>query len=332
MTRKLVLMENPMSPVAMARDILPPEFEMLVARPGSPAFAEAMREAEFLVGFATAQLDAEFYAAAPRLRLLQLLSAGYDRCDIAAARDAGVPICTNGGANGNAVAEHTLMLMLAVGRHLLWQHRTVVAGGWRGQSNSQPSLIELRGRTLGIVGLGNIGRKVARLARAFGMAVIYFDQHRLSEAEEDALEVRFRLLPEVLAASDVVTLHVPLTPATRHMIGAAELARMQPHAILLNTSRGPVVDEAALHGALRDGGIAGAGLDVFDQEPPPQDNPLFGLDNVVLTPHLAGPTGDNVLARFRNGFDNCQRVARGQAPFWVIPELEGMRRRTPGPA
>ncbi len=323
MVHKLILMENPMSPAEMAREILPKGFDMIVAKPGTPAFAEAVRDAEFLVGFASANLDAGFYAGAPRLRLLQLLSAGYDRCDIEAARNAAVPICTNGGANGNAVAEHALMLMLAVGKRLIWQHRTVTAGGWRGQSNDQPGLIELRSRTLGIVGLGNIGKKVARLARAFGMSVIYFDQARLTEEAEDALEVRFRLLPEILAASDIVSLHVPLSASTRHLIGAAELAAMKPSAILVNTSRGPVVDEVALHDALAAGRIAGAGLDVFDQEPPAPGNPLFTLDNVVLTPHLAGPTADNVIARFRNAFDNCQRVARGQAPLGVIPELAG---------
>lgn len=323
MAHKLVLMENPMSPADMARDILPKGFDMVVARPGAPAFADAVRDAEFLVGFASANLDGAFYAGAPRLRLLQLLSAGYDRCDIEAARQANVPICTNGGANGNAVAEHALMLMLAVGKRLIWQHRTVIAGGWRGQSNDQPGLIELRGRTLGIIGLGNIGKKVARLARAFGMNVIYFDQARLTEEAEDALEVRFRLLPEILATSDIVSLHVPLSATTRHLIGPAELAAMKPSAILVNTSRGPVVDEVALHDALAGNRIAGAGLDVFDQEPPAPGNPLFTLDNVVLTPHLAGPTADNVIARFRNAFDNCQRVGRGQAPLWVIPELAG---------
>ena len=126
---------------------------------------------------------------------------------------------------------------------------------------------------------------------------------------------------EVLRTSDIVSLHVPLTEASRHMIGAAELRLMKPTAYLINTCRGPVVDEVALAEALGQGTIAGAGLDVFDQEPPEADNPLFRLDNVVLTPHFAGPTWDNQQARFRNAFDNCQRVARGEKPLWVIPEL-----------
>ncbi len=133
--------------------------------------------------------------------------------------------------------------------------------------------------------------------------------------------MKFRLLAELLGNSDIVSLHVPLTRRTRHMIGAAELALMKRTAYLINTCRGPVVDEAALYGALAEGTIAGAGLDVLDREPPAADNRLFGLSNVVLTPHFAGPTWDNQYSRFRNAFDNVERVARGEAPLWVIPEL-----------
>ncbi|MDI3307161.1 MAG: 2-hydroxyacid dehydrogenase [Acetobacteraceae bacterium] len=323
MTGRILMMDSALSATEIAREMLPAGFELVVASPGSPDFAAAAAGAEYLLGFGDPAINDAFYRAAPRLKLYQLLSAGYDRCDIEAARRAGVPICNNGGANSTAVAEHAIMLMLALCRRLVWQHRNVAAGRWRGNDLAGTRLYELRGRTLGIVGLGAIGKKVARLANAFGMAVQYYDIDRLSEAEEDALNVRFRLLNEVLRSSDIVSLHVPLTPSTRHMIGAAELRLMRPDAYLINTCRGPVVDESALIEALASGVIAGAGLDVFDQEPPPADNPLFRLDNVVLTPHFAGPTWDNQQARFRNAFDNCQRVARGERPLWVIPELAG---------
>jgi phosphoglycerate dehydrogenase-like enzyme len=128
-------------------------------------------------------------------------------------------------------------------------------------------------------------------------------------------------LGELLKSSDIVSLHVPLNESTRGMIGEGELALMKPTAILVNTCRGPVVDEAALHRTLSNNKIFGAGLDVFDREPPPPDNPLFKLDNVVLTSHFAGPTWDNHVARFRNAFDNVQRVHRGEPPLWVVPEL-----------
>ncbi len=197
----------------------------------------------------------------------------------------------------------------------------VASGRWRGNDIAGVRLYEIYGRTLGIVGLGTIGKKVARLAKAFGLTVQYYDLVRLTEDQADSLGVRFRLLNELLRTSDIVSLHVPLTPMTRHMIGARELKLMKPSAYLINTCRGPVVDEPALYKALSNRAIAGAGLDVFDQEPPPASNPLFALDNVVLTPHFAGPTWDNQYSRFRNAFDNVQRVARGEKPLWVIPEL-----------
>jgi phosphoglycerate dehydrogenase-like enzyme len=252
---------------------------------------------------------------------VQLLSAGYDRVDIEAARRAGVPVCNNGGANAIAVSEHAILLMLAICRRLTWLHEMVASGRWRGNDVANVRLYELSGRTLGLVGLGNIGKKVARLAKGFGMAVQYFDIARLSEDAADTLGVKFRLFNELLRTSDIVSLHVPLTPASRHMMGAAQFRLMKPTAYLINTCRGPVIDEPAMYEALTNGTIAGAGLDVFDQEPPPANNPLFNLDNVILTPHYAGPTWDNQSSRFRNGFDNVERVARGEKPLWVIPEL-----------
>jgi phosphoglycerate dehydrogenase-like enzyme len=272
-----------------------------------------------------------FYRAAPRLKLVQLLSAGYDDVDLEAARRAKVPVSNNGGANAISVAEHALMLMLAVSRRVIWQHGNVSGGRWRGNGPA-PRMYELFDKTLGIVGLGTIGKKVARLAKAFGMRVQYYDIVRLSEDAEDALGVRFRLLRELLKSSDVVSLHVPLNDSTRGMIGAGELALLKPAAILVNTCRGPVVDEAALYRALSGGKLFGAGLDVFDQEPPPADNPLLKLDNVLLTAHFAGPTWDNHVARFRNAFDNVQRVARGESPLWVVPELADLATAQTSPA
>jgi phosphoglycerate dehydrogenase-like enzyme len=264
--------------------------------------------------------DDAFFKAAPKLRLYQLLSAGYDDVDIEAARRAKVPVCNNGGANAISVSEHAIMLMLAVSRRVIWQHDNVSNGRWRGNGPA-PRMYEMYDKTLGIVGLGTIGKKVARLANAFRMRVQYYDIARLPEHEEDALGVRFRLLLELLRTSDIVTMHVPLNDSTRHMIGASELALMKPEAIVVNTSRGPVIDEVALTRALADNKLFGAGLDVFDQEPPPPDNPLFKLKNVLLTSHFAGPTWDNHVARFRNAFDNVQRVHRGEKPLWVVPEL-----------
>ena len=306
----------------IATSLTPPGFELVAADFGTPEFYAAAADAEYFLGLAR-NMGSEFFRSAPNLKLVQLLSAGYDRVDVEAARKAGVPVANNGGANAIAVAEHTILLMLAVLKQLVRFHLDVVAGRWRPPASSESPVYELSGRTLGIIGLGNIGKKVARRAAAFDARVQYYDIVRLTEAEEDALGVRFVLLGELLRTSHIVSLHVPLNETTRNMIGARELALMKPGAVLVNTCRGPVVDEPALYEALRDTRIGGAGLDVFVDEPPARDHPLFGLPNVTLTPHSAGPTWENWTARFRNGFDNIERVAAGRAPLWVIPELRG---------
>ena len=304
----------------IARSLMPPGFELVVVDPGTPEFYQAASEAEYFLGLAR-QMGGEFFRATPKLRLVQLLSAGYDRVDVEAARKAGVPVANNGGANAIAVAEHTLALMLAVLKRIVRFHNDVVAGRWRAADTADARVYELSSKTVGIIGLGNIGKKVARRAVAFDASVQYYDIARLTEDQEDALGIRFALFTELLRTSDVVTLHVPLDDSTRKMLGAPEFAMMKPTAVLINTCRGPVVDEDALHQALVSGQIAGAGLDVMVDEPPAPNHPLFSLPNVTLTPHSAGPTWENWTARFRNGFDNIQRVAAGGRPRWVIPEL-----------
>jgi phosphoglycerate dehydrogenase-like enzyme len=324
---KIVLSPKLPAPlVEVARSALPAGYQLQVVEQSLPEFFDAMEDAEFLVGFARTSLGSDFYRAAPRLKLVQLVSAGYDRLDVEAARKARVPVCNNGGANSIAVAEHTIMLMLAVVKKLVWHHNNVVAGKWRVGDFATARLYELHGKTLGIVGLGNIGKKVARRARAFDMPIQYYDILRLSEDQEDALGVRFALFPELLRASDVVSLHVPLTDRTRGMMGREQFAMMKPSAFLINTCRGPVVDETALQHALTARQIAGAGLDVMLEEPPVADHPLFKLETITLSPHMAGPTWENWQRAFRNAFDNIQRVTAGDKPLWVIPELHELVR------
>jgi phosphoglycerate dehydrogenase-like enzyme len=315
-----ILVSCPSAEVAnIARDMAPKGFETVVVHNDAEVVPN-LSGIEYMITYPHIPMKDEFYKAVPKLKLVQLLSAGYDNVDLEAARRAKVPLSNNGGANAISVSEHAIMLMLTVARKVIWQHGSVSGGRWRGNGPA-PRMYEMFDKTLGIVGLGTIGKKVARLAKAFGMRVQYYDIARLPEHEEDALGVKFRLYAELLRTSDVVSLHVPLNDSTRHMLGEAELAMLKPEAIVINTSRGPVIDEKALTRTLADHKIFGAGLDVFDQEPPPPDNPLFKLDNVLLTSHFAGPTWDNHVARFRNAFDNVQRVARGEKPLWVVPEL-----------
>ncbi len=304
-----------------ARSMVPTGFEMVVTEHDDPNFLKMVAGSEYYIGFPRPGMGADFFKAAPGLKLIQLISAGYDRLDLAAAKKAGVPIANNGGSNSVAVAEHTLMLILAVYKKMAWHHINVTHGKWRVGDFATTRTYELAGKTLGIVGLGTIGKKVARRAAGFDMDIQYYDIVRLSEDQEDALGVKFALFPELLRTSDVFSLHVPLNDATRKMMGPREFAMMQKDAIFINTCRGPVVDEEALRHALLSKQIAAAGLDVMVEEPPLINHPLFGLENVTFTPHSAGPTWENWTKAFRNAFDNVQRVERGDRPLWVIPEM-----------
>ena len=320
MAPKIIVVCPSSNVVPIAEGVTPTGFETVIATQDDPKIDEHLADASYFVCYPNVDVGPKFHAKASKLRLLQLLSAGYDAIDLDAARAANVPVCNNGGANAISVSEHAMMLMLTVARRVVWQHGNVTGGRWRGNGPA-PRMYELSGKTLGIIGLGNIGKKTARLAKAFGMNVIYYDIKRLSEDEADQAGVKFRVLRELLRESDVISLHTPLNDSTRHMIGKAELEEMKSEAILVNTARGPVIDEKALCDHLSAGKIFGAGLDVFDQEPPQADNPLFKLDNVVLTAHFAGPTWDNHSARFRNAFDNILRVERGEEALWIVPEL-----------
>src|SRR5947208_2987285 len=223
-----ILVVSPSDEVSeIAREMAPGGFETIIIN--DTQVAASIDGAEYMICYPHVPMKDEFYKAAPKLKLVQLLSAGYDNVDLEAARRGKVPLSNNGGANAISVAEHALMLMLTVYRKVVWQHASVSGGRWRGNGPA-PRMYELYDKTLGIVGLGTIGKKVARLGRAFGMRVQYFDIARLTEDQEDALGVKFRLLRELLRRSAVVSLHVPLNDSTRHMIGAEELALMKPTA------------------------------------------------------------------------------------------------------
>src|SRR6201996_414476 len=253
-----ILVVGPKDCLAMVDDLAPKGFEITKALSNSPEASSALPGAHYLVGFVQQMVSEQLYKAAPHLRLVQCLSAGYDQADLAAARRSKIPLCNNGGANSVAVSEHALLLMLSVSRRLIRQHANVTAGRWHG--NAPPTVHEVRNKVLGIIGLGTIGKKVARLAQAFGIIVHYYDIARLKEEQEDALGVRFRLLPEIIKHADIISLHVPLNDSTRNMLDAPELAAMKPSAIIVNTSRGPVINEKALTAALSANKLFGAGL------------------------------------------------------------------------
>ena len=250
---------------------------------------EALQDADFILSF-RGTFSERVLRSAPQLRLIQLLPAGYDTLDLKLLQELGIPCATSGDANSPAVAEHTILLILALARKLQQADATVRAGGWRfdNPATDPNTYFDLVGKRVGIVGLGNIGRHVAKRLQGFDCQIQYYKQHRLSEAQERELGVQYVDLLGLFSSSDIVTLNLALTSETEHLVGHDELELMKPSAILINTSRGRVVDETALIKALQQRKIAGAALDVFGQEPPAPDNPLLQMDNVLVTPHIAG--------------------------------------------
>ena len=235
------------------------------------------------------KLDAAVFANAPRLRFVQRVGSGVDGIDLAAATAAGVPVYNTAGGNAHSVAEMTIALALAVARQIPRWDAAVRAGDFATR-NLDPGR-QLHGKRWGIVGLGAIGQEVARMARyGFGMSVAAYHPSREPQWVRDRGAEPVTHLVDLMAECDVVSLHVPRTDASLGMIGRAELGAMRGDAILVNVSRGGVVDETALVEVLRDGLIGGAAVDVFETEPPPVDHPLFTLPNVVLSPHRAGRT------------------------------------------
>jgi D-3-phosphoglycerate dehydrogenase len=220
--------------------------------------------------------------ACPDLRVIARNGVGYDAVDLDAATERGIPVTVTPGANQESVAEHTIALILAVARGIVPQHEAIRAGGFRRLLG-----VPLRGRTLGLVGMGRIGREVARRAAAFGMRLLVCDPVA-DPATVEQLGITLVPLDELLAQSDFVSLHLPLSEATRRLIDARALALMKPTAFLINTARGDVVSEDDLAEALKSGTIAGAALDVFTEEPPPAGHPLTQMENVVCTAHTAG--------------------------------------------
>lgn len=254
-----------------------------------PELLAALAGADALIVRNRTRVNAELLAAAPKLRVVGRLGVGLDNIDVAACKARGIRVIPATGANALAVAEYVVCTAMLLLRGAYLSSADVGAGKWpRGPLGEGR---ETAGKTLGIVGFGGIGRLVAKLALGLGMKVVASDAMIPpdSPAWREAGVTRASL-DELLAASDAVTLHVPLTAETRHLIDAGRIARMKPGAILINSARGGVVDEAALAGALQSGRLGGAALDVFEAEPLPPGSPLAGVPNLVLTPHVAGVT------------------------------------------
>jgi D-3-phosphoglycerate dehydrogenase len=264
----------------------------------------------------TAKLTAERLQIATRLKVVGKHGVGVDNIDVAAARELGIAVVSTPGANAEAVAEHALTLMLSLARRISTSSRLLREGRFEA-ARGTPLSTDLRGKTLGLIGLGNIGTKLAAMCRsALAMRVIAYDPFVSAErAATLGIELTTDLVP-LFTVADVVSIHTPLTPQTRGIVGAAALAVMKPSAILVNCARGGLVDEAALYLALREGRLAGAGLDVWLEEPTPVDHPLLALENVIATPHVAGASHEAFEAMALTVSDDVLRVLRGEPPVY----------------
>lgn len=241
-----------------------------------------------------------------RLRLVHKMGAGVNTIDVDTASQLGILVANMPGANAPSVAEGTVLLMLAALRRIPELDRTTRAGrGWPSDPSLGETVRDIGGCTVGLVGYGNVARRVEHIVTAMGADVVHTSTRATGHP-------RWRTLPDLLAASDVVSLHLPLTEATRGLLGRDALAAMKPGAVVVNTARGPIIDESALLTALGTGQVAAAGLDVFETEPVPADNPLLALDNVVVTPHVSWYTVDTMRRYLTAAVDNCRRIRDGE--------------------
>ena len=308
-------------------EVTPPAALSIAYRsPDDPQLAGLLKDARALVIPAVGPKLAPDLFSGSTVKLVQVTGAGVDRLDAIAMKKFGIPVCNVMGGSNEAVAEYALASALFLLRRFAWADGEIRAGNYEAFRARMigDSLRGVQDLTIGVVGFGNIGLSVARAFRHMGAAIVYYDPvppDRKSAAELDARPLS---LDDLLAVSDVVTLHVPLLPETKGLIGKSELARMKPDAILINAARGGVVDEAALAAALAANRLGGAAVDVYASEPPPDANPLLLLEGeaarrVLFTPHIAGVTRQSWARLFRSAWENVERVVRqGRAPRYRV--------------
>ncbi len=295
---------------------------------------EEAKKSDALVTLLTDKVDCRLIEESqPRLRIIAQYAVGYDNIDLECAIKHGVYVTNTPGVLTDAVADFTWGLILAVTRRIVEADEFVRSGKWYESGTGwHPIMLlgfEVTGKTLGIIGMGRIGRAVAERAKGFRMKILYYDKRRLPPEEEERLGAKYVDLDTLLRESDIVSLHTPLTPETYHMIGERELRLMKPTAYLVNTARGKVVDTEALVKALREGWIAGAALDVFEQEPLPPDHPLTKFRNVVLAPHIASATTETRTRMAEIVAENLIAFYKGEIPPTLVNK-EVVKVRSPG--
>ena len=299
-------------PLDIVKSALPADFSFsMLEEPTAGCLAESIADVDYLLAGGRVRIDENALLHAAKLKMIQRSGVGLDSIDLEALCRHEIPLYVNQGVNSQSVAEHALLLMLACLRRLTEIHGNTVAGIWKKQEQGVRTF-ELHGKTVGLVGMGSIARKVAGLLKPFGVRILYFDPFRPDENTERELAVEYTDIETLLAESDVVSLHCPLTDNNRHLIDDKAISRMKRGTILVNTARGGLVDSTALHAALQDGRLSFAALDVHETEPIPADYLLKSLPNVIRTPHIAGVTADSFRAMMTEAMRNIELFDKGR--------------------
>jgi len=311
-TKKIVFL-TPSLPILRAemQSLLPSGFTIEFAEVNEKeCHRELLKDADY-VFLGASYLDADLIQGATQLKMIQKWGIGVDKIDVQAAKAKNIPVAITNGSNAAQVAEQAVLLMLATLRRLSYAQKSFMAGKWP-NTELRTSCLQLTGKTVGLFGFGNIARQVAKQLQGFDAKIIYYSRTRVAIEIEQTFKAEYVDFDTLLRQSDVLSLHAPLNAQTRDIISNEALQKMKQSAIIVNTARGELIEEPALVQAIKEQRIFGAGLDVFVNEPPQIDNPLFSLDNVVVTPHAGASVKEAVTKIVQHGFNNIARFERGQ--------------------
>jgi D-3-phosphoglycerate dehydrogenase len=321
--RHKVLLNKEIHPQAM--DLLKQHFDVLIAdNPKEEALLKKCVEVSAIITRTSSYINKKIIEASPKLKVISKTGVGVDNIDVSAATEKGILICNVPGVNSISVAEHTVALILAVVKDLLVMDKAVRKGEWSKRYSS--TSVELKQKTLGIIGLGSIGRKVVTICQSFQMKILVYDPYLVSSTSDKLSIDLVSNLEELFKKSDVISIHVPYNEKTHHLVNSSLLKMIKKGAVLINTSRGQIIDEKALFEALKDGPLAAAGLDVFEEEPVNISNPLLTLENVILTPHSAALTKECSARIAVEAAQAVIDVLNGKKPRSVFNE-EGLRKK-----
>ena len=271
------------------------------------------KDSEVLVATTFTPVDKELLDKLPKLKFVQIASTGYDNVNVSVLKDRGIMLSNIPTANKESVAEHVIAMALAQLKNMMYFHREIVSGNWPFLTNS----MELMGKTFGIIGMGAIGRRLAERLLYFGANTMYYDPIRMPEEDEEILGINYSEIDDLLAKSDIISLHVPLTEGTEKFMSERQFSEMKDSAIFINTARGEVVDEAALIKAIKSKGIK-ACIDVYPEEPPNFNSELFRLDNVIFSPHIAGVTVESQQRFITETVSNVLKYVQGLDPLYRV--------------